>query len=71
MAETSNDSEESEPPDPTPKKRPGTQPPDTPSGATRRRLQATQALFRPDFDDDDETCRTSRSAARTPNRRTG
>jgi serine/threonine-protein kinase PknG len=33
---------------------PGTQPPDTASGATTGRIQATQALFRPDFDDDDD-----------------
>jgi serine/threonine-protein kinase PknG len=34
---------------------PGTQPPDTQTGGTATgRIQATQALFRPDFDDDDD-----------------
>lgn len=33
---------------------PGTQPPDTATGATTGRLHATQALFRPNFDDDDD-----------------
>jgi len=33
---------------------PGTQPADTASGAITGRIQATQALFRPDFDDDDD-----------------
>ncbi len=33
---------------------PGTQPADTASGATSGRIQATQALFRPDFNDDDD-----------------
>ncbi|OBG60435.1 hypothetical protein A5703_25110 [Mycobacterium sp. E188] len=34
---------------------PGTQPPDTQGGGpTTGRIQATQALFRPDFDDDDD-----------------
>ena len=33
---------------------PGTQPADVQTGAATGRLQATQALFRPDFDDDDE-----------------
>ncbi|SPM33159.1 serine/threonine protein kinase [Mycobacterium rhizamassiliense] len=33
---------------------PGTQPPDTATGANTGRLNATQALFRPDFDDDDD-----------------
>ena len=33
---------------------PGTQPADTHSGAVSGRPQATQALFRPDFDDDDD-----------------
>jgi serine/threonine-protein kinase PknG len=33
---------------------PGTQPADTASGAITGRMQATQALFRPDFDDDDD-----------------
>jgi serine/threonine-protein kinase PknG len=32
---------------------PGTQPAEAASGASTGRLQATQALFRPDFDDDD------------------
>ena len=35
-------------------RRPGTQPADVQSGAATGRLQATQALFRPDFDDDDD-----------------
>ena len=33
---------------------PGTQPADAQTGATSARIQATQALFRPDFDDDDD-----------------
>ncbi|HZE18024.1 MAG TPA: serine/threonine protein kinase, partial [Mycobacterium sp.] len=34
---------------------PGTQPADAQSGsASRMRPQATQAIFRPDFDDDDD-----------------
>jgi serine/threonine-protein kinase PknG len=33
---------------------PGTQPADPPTGATSARIEATQALFRPDFDDDDD-----------------
>lgn len=33
---------------------PGTQPPDTQTGATTGRAHATQALFRPDWDDDDD-----------------
>lgn len=33
---------------------PGTQPAEVQTGASTGRLQATQALFRPDFDDDDD-----------------
>ncbi|WAJ45851.1 serine/threonine-protein kinase PknG [Mycobacterium sp. Aquia_216] len=33
---------------------PGTQPPDTQTGATTGRANATQALFRPNWDDDDD-----------------
>ncbi|WAC91067.1 serine/threonine-protein kinase PknG [Mycobacterium sp. Aquia_213] len=33
---------------------PGTQPPDAQTGATTGRAHATQALFRPDWDDDDD-----------------
>src|ERR1700760_3473138 len=33
---------------------PGTQPPEAQTGATTGRANATQALFRPDWDDDDD-----------------
>ena len=44
---------------------PGTQPADVQGGAGTGRLQATQALFRPDFDDDDDFPHTSLGALDT------